>query len=199
MELIFATNNTHKLEELSHIFELHLHAGQRIVLKSLKDIGCHKEIPETAETLEGNALQKARYIYNKYGKDCFADDTGLEVEALDGRPGVYSARYAGPGCKFQDNINKLLSEMKTESNRAAQFRTIIALIIHGQEYIFEGEIKGVILKEEHGSKGFGYDPVFLPEAFQQSFAEMDAKLKNSISHRYRASIAMANFLKEKIK
>ena len=188
MELVFATNNKHKLEEISHILDEHY----KIV--SLKEIGCNEDIAETAETLEGNALLKARYIHSRYGRDCFADDTGLEIDALDGKPGVFSARYAGPGHDHQKNMDKVLFEMAGQANRKAQFRTVIALILEGQEYLFEGIVKGEILTERHGDKGFGYDPIFKPDGFDLSFAEMDLDDKNEISHRGRATRKLAEFL-----
>ena len=188
MELVFATNNKHKLEEISHILDEHY----KIV--SLKEIGCNEDIAETAETLEGNALLKARYIHSRYGRDCFADDTGLEIDALEGKPGVYSARYAGPGHDHQKNMDKVLFEMAGQANRKAQFRTVIALILEGQEYLFEGIVKGEILTERHGDKGFVYDPIFKPDGFDLSFAEMDLDDKNEISHRGRATRKLAEFL-----
>ena len=190
MELVFATNNKHKLEEISHILDEHY----KIV--SLKEIGCNEDIAETAETLEGNALLKARYIHSRYGRDCFADDTGLEIDALEGKPGVYSARYAGPGHDHQKNMDKVLFEMAGQANRKAQFRTVIALILEGQEYLFEGIVKGEILTERHGDKGFGYDPIFKPDGFDLSFAEMDLDDKNEISHRGRATRKLVEFLNQ---
>ena len=163
---------------------------------SLNDIGCHDDIPETADTLQGNALIKARYIHEKFGVDCFADDTGLEVEALDGAPGVYSARYAGKECDSEANMQKLLQNLTGKSNRNAQFRTVIALIIKGEEKLFNGIVKGTITEEKRGDSGFGYDPVFVPEGFSESFAQMSGDMKNSISHRYRATLELSNYLKE---
>lgn len=180
MKLVFATNNRHKLEEIARLLE-----GKHEIV-SLEDIGCREDIPEEQDTLEGNALQKARYVKEHYGYDCFADDTGLEVEALEGRPGVYSARYAGPAKDSRKNMRKVLAELEGESNRKACFRTVIALILEGKEYLFEGRVDGEILREEHGEGGFGYDPVFRPEGFRESFAEMDLDTKNGISHRGRA-------------
>ena len=180
MSLVFATNNKHKLEEISHLLE-----GTYEIIP-LETIGCHDDIPEDHETLEENALQKARYIKEHYGCDCFADDTGLEIEALNGQPGVYSARYAGPAKDSKANMQKVLDNMQNQANRKACFRTIIALILDGQEYLFEGRVDGEILTEQHGSAGFGYDPIFRPEGFKESFAEMDLDTKNSISHRGRA-------------
>jgi len=191
MNLIFASNNKHKLEEVKSA----LGAGFTVV--SLSDIGCYDDIPEEQPTLEGNALQKARYVYERYHKNCFSDDTGLEIEALDGRPGVYSARYAGVGCSFEDNINKVLSEMQPHTNRKARFRTVIALILDGKEYLFEGQVDGHILRERQGTNGFGYDPIFQPIESTVSFAEMDLEEKNKISHRGRAVEELVVFLKNK--
>lgn len=191
MRLVFATNNKHKLQEVRDI------VGDRVEVLSLSDIDCNDDIPETADTLQGNALIKARYIYEKYGVDCFADDTGLEVEALDGAPGVYSARYAGEECNSEANMKKLLHNLTDKNNRNAQFRTVIALIINGEERLFNGIVKGVIATEKMGTSGFGYDPIFIPEGFSESFAQMDASMKNSISHRYRATEELSKFLKEK--
>lgn len=190
MKLVFATNNRHKLDEVRAI------VGDRVEVLSLNDIGCHDDIPETADTLQGNALIKARYIHEKFGVDCFADDTGLEVEALDGAPGVYSARYAGKECDSEANMQKLLQNLTGKSNRNAQFRTVIALIIKGEEKLFNGIVKGTITEEKRGDSGFGYDPVFVPEGFSESFAQMSGDMKNSISHRYRATLELSNYLKE---
>ena len=191
MKLVFATNNKHKLDEVRAI------VGNRVEVLSLNDINCHDEIPETADTLQGNALIKARYIHDKYGVNCFADDTGLEVEALGGAPGVYSARYAGEECNSEANMQKLLHNLTDENNRKAQFRTVIALIIDGEEILFNGIVKGVIATEKIGTSGFGYDPIFIPEGFSESFAQMESSMKNSISHRYRATEELSKFLKEK--
>jgi len=180
IELVFATNNKHKLEEIQAT------VGDRFKILSLADIGCTEDIEETANTLEGNASIKSQYIFDKYGKNCFADDTGLEIEALNGEPGVYSARYGGPGHDHQKNMDKVLANLKNETNRNAQFRTVISLIIDGKETFFEGIVKGTILTTKHGKKGFGYDPIFQPEGFDISFAEMDLDKKNEISHRGRA-------------
>ncbi|WP_303013480.1 non-canonical purine NTP diphosphatase [uncultured Bacteroides sp.] len=188
-KLVFATNNAHKLEEVAAIL------GNQVELLSLNDIGCHADIPETADTLEGNALLKSSYIYKNYGLDCFADDTGLEVEALDGAPGVYSARYAGgEGHDAQANMLKLLHELEGKENRKAQFRTAISLILDGKEYLFEGVIKGEIIKEKRGESGFGYDPVFQPEGYDQTFAELGNDTKNKISHRALAVRKLCEFL-----
>ena len=186
--LVFATNNLHKLEEVRDIL------GGSFRIASLKEIGCIDDIPETADTLEGNALQKARYVKDKFGYDCFADDTGLEVEALGGAPGVFSARYAGPGHDSEANMRKLLKELEGKTNRQAQFRTVVALLLEGQEYTFEGIVRGTILTERRGTAGFGYDPVFVPEGYAETFAEMGSEEKNRISHRARAVQKLADFL-----
>ena len=193
MKLVFATNNRHKLDEVRAI------VGNRVEVLSLNDIDCHDDIPETADTLQGNALIKARYIYDKYGLDCFADDTGLEVEALGGEPGGYSARYAGEECCSEANMKKLLHNLTGKNNRNAQFRTVIALIIDGEEKLFNGIVKGSITEEKMGESGFGYDPIFIPEGYSESFAQMSSEQKNSISHRYRATEQLSNYLKEKYK
>lgn len=188
MKLIFATNNSHKLDEVRGIL------GEGWEVLSLKDIGCNEDIPETANTLQGNALQKARYVKEHYGLDCFADDTGLEVTALGGQPGIHSARYAGDH-DSDANVTKLLKELKEKSDRSAQFRTVIALILNGQEILFEGIVKGQIATERRGTGGFGYDPVFMPEDFGLSFAEMGIEGKNTVSHRARAVKKLADYLK----
>lgn len=187
-ELVFATNNQHKLKEVQELL------GYRFKLLSLNDIGFNEDIPEDYDTLQDNALQKARFIHSKFGVNCFADDTGLEVDALNGAPGVYSARYAGEGKNPKDNIVKLLGELKEVENRKAHFRTVIALILNDKEILFEGEISGEIILEEKGLDGFGYDPVFLPEGFTETFAEMPLDIKNSISHRGRAIHKLIQFL-----
>lgn len=189
-KLVFATNNQHKLEEARAIL-----AGQFEVV-SLAEIGCHDEIPETADTLEGNSLIKARWVKEKYGYDCFADDTGLMVEALDGAPGVYSARYAGEHCTFADNVNKMLLEMTGKQNRKAYFATVISLILNGETKTFEGRVDGTIATEAHGNGGFGYDPIFIAEETGRSFAEMAPEEKNAISHRGRAMRKLAEYLAE---
>jgi len=186
--LVFATNNLHKLEEVRDIL------GGSFRIASLKEIGCIDDIPETADTLEGNALQKARYVKDKFGYDCFADDTGLEVEALGGAPGVFSARYAGLGHDSEANMRKLLKELEGKTNRQAQFRTVVALLLDGEEYTFEGIVRGTILTERRGTAGFGYDPVFVPEGYAETFAEMGSEEKNRISHRARAVQKLADFL-----
>ena len=179
-KLVVATNNAHKLEEIAAIL------GDEMELLSLKDINCHADIPETADTLEGNARQKAMYIYENYGMDCFADDTGLEVDALGGEPGVRSARYATDGHDDEANKRLLLERMSGVENRAAQFRTAVALILEGKEYLFDGVVRGAIAAEQHGEGGFGYDPLFIPDGYDKSFAELSADEKNAISHRGRA-------------
>ena len=186
--LVFATNNLHKLEEVRDIL------GGSFRIASLKEIGCTDDIPETADTLEGYALQKARYVKDKFGYDCFADDTGLEVEALGGAPGVFSARYAGLGHDSEANMRKLLKELEGKTNRQAQFRTVVALLLEGREYTFEGIVRGTILTERRGTAGFGYDPVFVPEGYSETFAEMGSEEKNRISHRARAVQKLADFL-----
>lgn len=182
--IVFATNNSHKLRELRQMI------GDRFNVLSLNDINCHDDIPETAGTLEGNAIQKARFVKEKYGYDCFADDTGLEVEALDGAPGVYSARYAGPGHDSEANMKLLLKNMDGVANRRARFRTVIAMIIDGKELTVEGIVNGSIAASPSGNNGFGYDPVFIPQGFEVSFAQMTDDQKNQISHRRRATEAM---------
>lgn len=200
MQLVFATNNAHKLSEVRAILTSLPHADGGIEVLSLNDIGCHEDIPEDAGTLEGNALQKARYVKEHYGYDCFADDTGLEVTALHGAPGVYSARYASladPAAASHDseaNMRLLLKNMEGAADRTAQFRTVIALTYKGEEHLFEGIVKGVITTERHGADGFGYDPVFAPEEAEgRTFAQMTAEEKNSISHRGRATKKLAEF------
>lgn len=190
-KLVFATANQHKLEEVSAIL------GDRMELLSLKDIGCETDIPETADTLEGNALLKASYIHQTYGLNCFADDTGLEVEALHGQPGVYSARYAGAGRRADENMLKLLQNLQGVSNRKAQFRTAISLIIDGETHLFEGVVKGEITTEQHGSCGFGYDPIFRPDGYDQTFAELGSEVKNRISHRALAVSRLCAFLQNR--
>ena len=187
-KLVFATNNLHKLEEVSAIL------GNQIELLGLNDINCHIDIPETADTLEGNALLKSRFIYENYGMNCFADDTGLEVEALEGAPGVYSARYAGDGHNSEANMIKLLDNLKEKKNRKAQFRTAISLIIDEKEYLFEGIIKGEIGTIKKGDSGFGYDPIFVPEGYNETFAELGSDIKNKISHRALAINKLCEFL-----
>lgn len=191
IRLVFATNNRNKVFEIQHIIR------DGFLIQNLADIGCTEEIEETEDTIEGNALLKARYVHRKYGVNVFADDSGLEVEALDNRPGVYSARYAGIGCTYADNVAKLLLEMKDISNRRARFKTVIALIIDNKEFLFEGVISGIITNEVRGTNGFGYDPLFLPDGYNNTFAEMTAELKNNISHRSLAVRKMIEFLQKK--
>ncbi|PID92911.1 MAG: non-canonical purine NTP pyrophosphatase [Bacteroidetes bacterium] len=190
MQIIFATHNTHKLEEVSQMLP------PTLELISLAQLGFHEEIPETATTLEGNATIKSQTIYRRYQQPCFADDTGLEVEALGGRPGVHSARYAGPSQSFEANLRKLLREMEGHTNRKARFRTVISLFYDDKTYLFEGIINGIITPERAGTSGFGYDPVFLPDGYDQTFAEMDAATKNRISHRGLAFEKLRHFLEE---
>ena len=191
MKLIFATNNAHKLREVAEI------VGEKFELLTLRDCGITEDIPEEQPTLEGNALQKARYIYERTGIDCFADDTGLEVDALGGEPGVRSARYATDGHDDEANKRLLLERMEGVESRGAQFRTAVALIIGGKEYLFEGIVRGQITHSELGDGGFGYDPLFVPEGYSKSFAQMSAEQKNAISHRGRAVRALAEFLNSK--
>lgn len=188
MDIIFATHNKHKAAEARAI------AGSKWNLQSLLDIGCNTDIPETSDTLQGNALQKAQFVVDHYHANCFADDTGLEINALDGRPGVFSARYAGEQCSFQDNVNKVLQEMKGVSNRKACFKTVIALILDGETHFFEGRIDGQITTEQHGTGGFGYDPIFQPNGYDKTFAELDAEEKNKISHRGIAMQKLMEYL-----
>ena len=186
-KLVFATNNAHKLEEVRK------QLGHLSIL-SLQEINCFDDIPETGDTLQANALQKSTWVKEKYGFDCFADDTGLEIEALNGEPGVYSARYAGEDCSFDDNMNKVLENMSGQINRRARFRTVISLLMDGHSHFFEGEVTGTILTEKWGEKGFGYDPIFMPDGYQVSFAEMTMEEKNAISHRGRAVAKLVEFL-----
>ena len=195
MRIVFATNNAHKLSEIRQIL------GHRIEVLSLSDIGCHADIPETADTLEGNALQKAEYVVDHYHISCFADDTGLEVDALGGAPGVFSARYAGEGHDSEANMSKLLGELGENNNRKARFRTVIALITldgdHREVNTFEGIVEGQITHERHGDEGFGYDPIFQPDGYDQTFAQLGMEIKNHISHRARATEKLARFLSGK--
>lgn len=188
-KLVFATNNAHKLSEIRAIF------GDKLQILSLADIDCHDDIPETADTLEGNALIKARWVKERYGFDCFADDTGLEVTALNGGPGVHTARYAYPDRHDPEaNTQKLLAELHDKADRTAQFRTVIALILNGEEHLFEGIVRGEIATEKRGTEGFGYDPVFIPEDMGKTFAELGTDVKNTISHRARAVAKLVEFL-----
>ena len=189
MRLVFATNNNHKLKELQAIL------GNRFELLSLKDVGCNEDIPEEQPTLEGNASQKAFYVYEKYGYSCFADDTGLEIESLGGEPGVFSARYAGPAKNSEENMKKVLDKLSKINNRKARFRTVISLVMNGKESQFEGIVEGEILKQKRGNSGFGYDPIFLPFGYDLSFAEMNLTDKNKISHRGRAVEKLVQYLK----
>lgn len=188
MELVFATNNINKIKEVTAILK------DNISILSLDEINCKEEIPETSPTIEGNAIQKARYIFDKFGYDCFADDTGLEIDSLGGKPGVYSARYAGEKKNSLDNMNKLLVDLEGKTNRKAQFKTVIALILNGKVHTFEGIVRGTITEEKEGTKGFGYDPIFKPEGYSSTFAQMEAKEKNEISHRAIAIKKMADFI-----
>lgn len=189
MKLVFATNNKHKLDEVRKITSHH-----PVEIVSLTEINCFDDIPETADTLEGNALQKVLYIREKFGMDCFADDTGLEVEALNNAPGVYSARYAGPGHDSEANMKKLLHEMEGMENRKARFRTVIALVWNGKTYTFDGIVNGTITTTKRGENGFGYDPIFIPEGYEQTFAELGNDIKNQISHRAKAVEKLDEFL-----
>lgn len=187
-DLVFATNNAHKVEEVRNKL------NGLFSIRTLSEIGCTEEIPETSDTLQGNASQKSHYLHDKYHCNCFADDTGLEVEALDGAPGVFSARYAGPAKDSEANLDKLLAELKNKSNRRARFRTVISLFLEDKEYFFEGIVTGTILTERHGNGGFGYDPVFQPDGYDCSFSELTMEEKNSISHRGRAVEELIKFL-----
>lgn len=189
LELVFASQNQNKVKEIQGLLPDH------VSVKSLKDIACFDDIPEEEPTLEGNALQKAKYIYDKFGVNCFADDTGLEIEALDGAPGVYSARFSGPERNDDNNIDLVLEKLASQVNRNARFRTVIALILDGKEYLFEGIVRGEIRKERKGTEGFGYDPIFEPEQFGKTFAEMSLDQKNERSHRSRAINRVSDFLR----
>ena len=186
-KIVFATGNPNKLKEI-------ISAVNSFKIVGLKDLGITEEIPETGDTLVKNALQKAKYVYHKTGLDCFSDDTGLEIEALNYHPGVYSAMYAGPDCNAENNIRKVLQELEESANRKAQFKTVIALILNGEEYFFEGVVSGLILKEKSGEGGFGYDPIFRPVGYKESFAEMSIAQKNEISHRGLAVKKLIAFL-----
>lgn len=187
-EIVFATNNKHKLSEIRDI------TRGKIKILSLNDINCFEDIPETGETLEENALIKARFVKEKYGFDCFADDTGLEVDVLGGAPGVYSSRYAGEACRPEDNMRKLIREMRNADNRSARFRTVIALLLNGEKHFFEGIINGEIIEEKRGGSGFGYDPIFVPDGYDETFAELGDEIKNAISHRAIATQKLIGFL-----
>ena len=188
MEIVFATNNLNKLSEIRLLLP------STITLLSLQDINCKDDLPETGNTLYANALEKSRYIFDKYGYNCFSDDTGLEIDYLDGRPGVYSARYAGIQCSAKDNINKIFSEMKGAKNRNANFRTVIAFIMNNNEFLFEGSITGLITDKKIGNQGFGYDPIFLPAGYDMTFGQMSKVEKSNISHRGKAVHKFLNFL-----
>jgi XTP/dITP diphosphohydrolase len=188
MQLVFASNNKNKIQEIQSIL------NGSIQLLSLEEIGCQEEIPETADTIEGNAILKANYVTEKYGYDCFADDTGLEVQALNGEPGVYSARYAGEQRNSDDNMNKLLDGLSDKEDRSAQFKTVIALNIKGEQHLFTGIAKGDIVLEKTGNHGFGYDPIFKPENYDETFAELSSDIKNKISHRAKATKQLIDFL-----
>lgn len=186
-KIVFATNNAHKLEEVAAIL------GENYEVLSLREIGCTADIPETADTFAGNALQKARYVKEHYGYDCFADDSGLEVDILDGAPGVYSARYSGQGS--EGNMDKLLHNLEGKSERGAQFRTVIALLTGEESHLFEGIVRGTIINERRGEGGFGYDPIFVPEGYDLTFAQLGSEVKNRISHRAKAVEQLAEYLK----
>ena len=188
MRIVFATNNQHKLDEIKKISK-----GQLEIL-SLSDINCHEEIPETGDTLKENALIKAHFVKKKFDMDCFADDTGLEVEALENAPGIHSSRYAGPDCDPEDNMQKLLQELQNKTNRKALFRTVIALLLKGEVHYFEGIIRGEIIHQKKGTNGFGYDPIFKPEGYDKTFGELSEDIKNSLSHRAIATKKLVAFL-----
>lgn len=185
-KIVFATNNAHKLEEVAAIL------GDGFEVLSLREIGCDTDIPETSDTFAGNAMQKASFVKEHYGYDCFADDSGLEVDILDGAPGVYSARYSGGGSEA--NMDKLLLNLTGKSERGAQFRTVVALLIDKESHLFEGIVRGTIIEERRGEGGFGYDPIFVPEGYEQTFAELGSEVKNSISHRAKAVTQLAEYL-----
>lgn len=188
IELVFATNNENKIKEINALLT------NSIKILSLKDIGCHEDIPETADTIKGNAILKAKYVYEKYGYDCFADDTGLEIKSLNGEPGVFSARYAGEEKNADKNMNKVLQKLALYSDRTAQFKTVVALVINGKTSTFEGIVEGEITSNKHGKNGFGYDPIFKPNGYKITFAEMPLSEKNKISHRGRAVKKLIDFL-----
>lgn len=190
MKLVFASNNKNKIAEIQQLI------GDKFEIVSLQDIGCTEDIPETAETIEGNAILKAQYVYDKYGLSCFADDTGLEIDALQGEPGVYSARYAGEQKNADDNMALVLQKLESQTNRSAQFKTVIALNFGSEHFLFEGIVKGTITPIKRGNEGFGYDPIFQPEGFDVTFAEMSMQQKSTISHRGKAVEKLVNFLKK---
>ncbi len=187
MELVFATNNAHKLEEVQQM------VGDKFVLKSLADIGCDDDIPETGVTFQENAQQKTDYLFQKYQVDCFGDDSGLEIDALNGEPGVYSARYSGSR-DMEKNIDLVLEKLQGEENRSARFKTVISLFLDGEQHFFEGTVEGRIIASRTGTEGFGYDPIFIPEGYDQTFAEMSLEEKNKISHRSQAVAKLVGFL-----
>lgn len=188
MKIVFATNNENKIKEIQSMLP------ENIEIISLESIGCHEEIPETADTIEKNAIMKANYVTEKYGYDCFADDTGLEVDSLNGEPGVYSARYAGEQRSSEDNMDKLLLNLENSTNRDAQFKTVITLNLKGKQYLFTGIARGEITLEKNGNQGFGYDPIFRPEGYQETFAQLSLETKNAISHRGKATRELIDFL-----
>ncbi|MBW4360027.1 non-canonical purine NTP diphosphatase [Flavobacterium taihuense] len=188
MKIVFATNNKNKIKEIQSLLP------QSIEIISLQSIGCYEEIPETADTIEGNAIMKANYVTEKYGYDCFADDTGLEVESLNGEPGVFSARYAGEQKSTEDNMDKLLLNLENSANRNAQFKTVITLNLKGKQYLFTGIARGEITLKKNGNQGFGYDPIFRPEGYQETFAQLSLETKNTISHRGKATRELIDFL-----
>lgn len=190
MQLVFASNNKNKILELQSMLP------ETITIMSLESIGCFEDIPETEDTIEGNAIQKANYVTRNYGYDCFADDTGLEVDSLNGEPGVYSARYAGEQRNADDNMNKLLQSLSDKNNRAAQFKTVITLNLKGKQHHFTGIVRGEIASEKIGNQGFGYDPIFKPEGYPETFAQLPLDIKNKISHRGKATRQLIEFLKE---
>lgn len=195
--LVFATQNKHKIEEIKHVLNMKVYQKQtrQWNIIGLAEIGCFEDIPETSDTLEGNALQKAKYVFDNYSQDCFADDTGFEIDSLGGKPGVYSARYAGAQRNFDDNIHKVLEELKEHKNREARFRTVIALLLDSKHYFFEGLVEGRVIHEKRGTGGFGYDPVFVPDGYDKTFAELGLDEKNQISHRALAVKKLIDFLK----
>lgn len=190
MQIVFATNNANKILEIQSMLP------KSIEIISLESIGCYEEIPETADSIEGNAIMKANYVTEKYGYDCFADDTGLEVEALNGEPGVYSARYAGEQKSAEDNMDKLLLNLENSPNRNAQFKTVIALNLQGEQYLFAGIVRGEIISEKKGNQGFGYDPIFRADGYQETFAQLSLETKNAISHRGKATRELIVFLNQ---
>jgi XTP/dITP diphosphohydrolase len=189
-KLVLATRNNFKIEEITKAL------GSQFNIISMAEVGCTDDLPETSFTTAGNCMQKAQYFYDRFKMDCFAEDTSLEIEALDGQPGIYSARYAGPAKSFDDNVNKVLEEMQNKTNRKAIFRTVIGLILEGKHYIFEGLVEGSILKEKRGTGGFGYDPIFLPTGYKKTYAEMEMEEKNHMSHRALAVKKLVEFLKK---